>query len=323
MAVSYTDVNPDPVASGIVQSFGTGGAFAFSQTVPVRTVPGKKFRYAKWDFGDMVSDHHETIMPDNGPANVREHRGLSWLTGTCIAHGLKEQWGDTERRESALMGMEADHEMAIWEDIVNELQLGVEREFKAALDAATKCDTMTGTEQWDDTSAANAAKILGTFDQAIEEMRHNSGFNPNVVIIPEDCWSALINDGTIQGLLKYTNPDMLNPTGGVPLIIRGCRVIVPTRLVNSANPGASASIAELWSDDKVYFLHSNMAAASNPRVPTAGFLAQAMTLPGLNFAANSWRPNDLDKHWTNYAVETNRLLVMQDELIYRLDDVLE
>jgi hypothetical protein len=269
----------------------------------------------------MVSDHHETIMPDNGPANVREHRGLTWLTGTCIAHGLKEQWGDTEARESAIMGMAADHEMAIWEDLVAEIGLGIEAELKTALEAATNATTCTGTQQWDD--SGTGANILGTFDQAIEEMRHSSGLNPNVVIIPEDCWSALINDSTIQDLLKYTNPDMLNFTGGVPLIIRGCRVVVPTRVVNSSNPGATASISELWSDDKVYFIHSNMAAANNPRVPTAAFLAQAMTLPGLNYAANSWRPNDLDKHWTNYAVETNRLLVMQDELIYRLDDVLE
>jgi hypothetical protein len=218
MATSYTDVNPDPVASGIVQSFGTGGAFAFQQVVPVRTVAGKKFRYGKWTFADMLNDHHETKMPDNGPANVREHRGLTWLTGTCIAHGLKEQWGDTERKESALMGMEADHEMAIWEDITNELMVGVEREFKAALDAAANADTMAGAEQWDDSGAT--ANILGTFDQAISEMRHNSGLNPNIVIIPEDCWTALVTDSTIQAKLNL-GTDRLDPNGGVPLIIRG------------------------------------------------------------------------------------------------------
>jgi hypothetical protein len=319
MAVSYTDVNPDPVATGIVQSFGVGGPFAYGQVVPERMVAGKKFRYAKWTFADMVSAHHETKMPDNGPANVREHRAITWTTGLCEAHGLKEQWGDPEARESALMGMAADHEMAIWEDLRNEIGLGIEAELKTQLEAASNATTCTTTQQWDDSSA----DILGTFRLAIRKMRHNSGLNPNVVIIPEDCWDVLLADTTVQGRLPDDADDRLTMNEGVPLILKGCRVIVPTRLINSANPGATASIAEQWSSDKVYFMHVNMAAANDPRVPTAAFLASSMTLPGATWAANSWRPNDLDCHWTNYAVEKNYKLILQDELIYRLDDVLE
>ena len=319
MATSYTDVNPDPVASGIVQSFAHGGEFVYSQAAPVRRVAGKKFRYAKWDFGDMVAAHHETKMPDDGPANVREHRGLEWDTGVCVAHGLVEQFGDTARKEADLVGMGADHEAAIWEDIVNELGAGMESELKTALEAATNQTTLTTTAQWDDSSAV----ILPTFDLAIKGMRHACGLNPNIAIVPEDCFEALINDATVLGLIKYTHDDLLNEVGGIPPMIRGVRIIVPTRLVNSANPGATASVAEKWASDKVYFLHVNTGAATNPKVPTAAFFAEAQTLPGLGFSANTWRPTNQTEHWTNYAVETNRKLIVQDELIYRLDDVLE
>ena len=102
MSVAYTDVNPDPVASGIVQSFGRGGEFVHAQIAPLRTVPGKKFRHGKWTFADMQSAHHETKMPDKGPANVREHRGFTWDSDICVAHGLVEEWGDTDRKESAV-----------------------------------------------------------------------------------------------------------------------------------------------------------------------------------------------------------------------------
>jgi hypothetical protein len=319
MATSYTDVNPDPVASGIVQSFAHGGEFVYSQVAPIRSVPGKKFRFAKWDFGDMVAAHHETKMPDNGPANVREHRGLTFDTDTCVAHGLVEEWGDTERKESAFMNMEADHENAIWEDIVNELGIGMESELKTALEAASNATTLTTTQQWDDSSAV----ILPTFDLAILGMRHACGLNPNIAIVPEDCFNALINDATVLGLIKYTHDDLLNEVGGIPPMIRGVRLIVPTRLVNSANPGATSSIAEQWASDKVYFMHVNQSASTNMKVPTAAYFAEAQTLPGMGFAAQTWRPENKTKHWTNYAVETNRKIKIQDELIYRLDDVLE
>lgn len=320
MAVSYTDVNPDPVWSGIVQSFGRGGEFVHNIAAPLRTVPGKEFRYAKWNFADMQSAHHETKMPDNGPANVREHRGLTWATATCVAHGLIEQWGDTERRESALMGMEADHEMAIMQDLSHEIGLGAEAEVKAALDAATKATTCTTTQQWDDSSA----DILGTFDLAKTAFRHNCGVNPTHVIIPEDCWTALINDATILNLIRYTTGGLVqDPNSGLMAPIRGIQPIVPTVLKNSANPGATASVAELWSDDKVYFIYVDPGAASNPKAMTSLFFAQSQTLPGLNVASNSWRETNLTAHWTNYALEVNRKLITQDEMIYRLDDVLE
>lgn len=320
MPVSYTDVNPDPVASGIVQSFGRGGEFVHNIAAPLRTVPGKKFRYGKWTFADMQSAHHETKMPDNGPANVREHRGFSWSTDTCVAHGLIEQWGDTERAESELMGMGSDHEMAIWADINHELGLGAEAELKTALDAATNYTTMTTTMQWDDSSA----DILGTFDAAKIKFRHACGLNPTHVIIPEDCWAALINDATILNLIRYTTGGLISdPNSGLLAPIRGIQPIVPTVLKNSANPGATASVAELWSDDKVYFIYVDPTAATNPKAMTSLFFAQSQTLPGLNVAADSWRPENRTEKWTNYAVTLNRKLVVQQELILRLDDVLE
>ena len=319
MATSYTDVNPDPVASGIVQSFGRGGEFIHNVVAPLRTVPGKKFRYGQWDFSDMQSAHHETKMPDKGPANVREHRGFSWSTAICVAHGLIEEWDDTARKESAIMNMEADHEMAIWDDIRHELGLGAEAEIKTALDAATNSDTMTGTEQWNNASAV----ILKTIDAAKLAFRHQSGLNPTHMIIPEDCWDVLINDATILGMQKYTTAGMVqDANAGLLGPIRGITPIIPTVLSNSANPGATASVAELWSSDKVYFVYLDPAAATNPRAFTSLFFAQSMTLPGLNVAADSWRPNNPTKKWSNYAVTLNRKLITQDDLIYRLDDVL-
>jgi len=320
MPVAFTDVNPDPDASRIVQSFGRGGEFVHNMVAPLRTVPGKKFRYGKWNFADMQSAHHETKMPDKGPANVREHRGLSWATGLCVAHGLVEEWSDTDRAESELMGMGADHEMAIWQDINHELGLGAEAEVKAALDAASNATTLTTTQQWNDSSA----DILGTFDLAKKAFRHNCGVNPTHVIIPEDCWDVFINDATILGLEKYTRGGIVqDANAGLFAPVRGIQPIVPTVLKNSANPGATASVAELWSDDKVYFIYVDPGAASNLKAFTSLFFAQSMTLPGLNVAADSWRPTNRTKKWTNYAVTLNRVLKTQDEMIYRLDDVLE
>ena len=320
MSVAFTDVNPDPVASGIVQSFGRGGEFVHNAVAPLRTVPGKKFRYGKWNFADMQSAHHETMMPDEGPANVREHRGFTWATGMCVAHGLIEKWSDTDRKESELMGMGAEHELAIWQDINHELGLGAEAEVKAALDAAANSTTMTTTMQWDDSSA----DILGTFDAAKLKFRHQCGLNPTHVIIPEDCWNVLINDATILGLTKYTQAGIIqDANAGLFAPIRGIQPIVPTVLKNSANPGATASVAELWSDDKVYFLFLNPGAATNPKAMTSLFFAQSMTLPGMNVAADTWRPENKTSFWTNYAVTLNRKLITQPEMILRLDDVLE
>jgi hypothetical protein len=251
---------------------------------------------------------------------VREHRGLTWDTGVCVAHGLVEEWSDDNRKESALMNMEADHENAIWDDIRHELGLGAEAEVKAALDAASNATTLTTTQQWDDSSA----DILGTFDLAKAAFVDQSGLNPTHVVIPQTCWTALINDATILGLTKYTQSGIVRDANAQLFEpIRGVIPIVPTVLKNSANPGASASVGKLWATDKVYFIFVNPAAATDMKAFTSLYFAQAMTLPGLNIAANTWRPNNQTKLWTNYAVTLNRNLETQDELIYRLDDVLE
>lgn len=318
MSVHYTDVNPDPVASGIVQSFGTGGPFAFNQVTPIVPVAGKVFRYWKWTFEDMIAAHHDTRMPDTGPANVRVHRRLTTGTAICGAHGLKEQFSDIDRNEARLIGMEEAHVSAIWEDLVREIQLGIELELKAALDAATHASTMTSTKQWN----ATGATIELTFDEAIKGMRHACGHNPTHVLVPEDCWEYLKRDSSVRDAIRYTNPSILDGRGGIPEQIFGVRLIVPTALQNSAVLGATASIAEIWSSDKVYFLHVNPGISTNRKLMTSTYLAQAGTLPGMTWSGEEWRPYDRDQKYTNYAVMENHKLMTQDEAIFRLDDVL-
>jgi hypothetical protein len=196
--------------------------------------------------------------------------------------------------------------------------MGIEREFKALLDAASNATTLTGTAQWNNASAL----IEKSIDDAKEAFLLQCGFEATDILVPPACFQIFKRDSTLRAALQYTHGDLLNGRGGMDDKVFDLQWHIPGAIRNTANPGATVSVSRLWSDDKVYLMYIDPSVASDPEAVSAAFIAQSETLPDMNWSASSWRPPNLDEKWTWYLVEQAHKVIVDSACIHRLDDVL-
>lgn len=319
MGIQYNQANPNPALSGIAITYGTGGPFVYDRACPVVQVPAIDYEYATFDKNAKITRAHKTAMPYDGPYNEMVTPGITWTEGKVRANGLKTHEKNSTLSSAVDPGIIREEAIAT---LTAELRLGMEAEFKAALDAATNATTLAGALQWNNASA--------TIEKSIDSLKttyrqQTRGLMLNTLIVPEACWVFLKRDSTIRDALKYTSQDVLNGNGGIPQGMFGiANWIVPEALLNSANPGATASVGDLWSSDKVYALHVNPAISTNRRVQTSAFLAMTPVIPelDLNFGVEEWDDERTDVHWTWWGVGEQHDMIVHSDFVHRLDDVL-
>jgi len=311
----WTEKHPDPVDTGIVQEYGTGGGYIYDLVAPTVRVPSQGFQYAYREFGPHIAQDVDTRMAPDGPANRVRSPGVTFLDGVTHRHGLKESIGDNEMEESP---NPAADEASMWEYLMQKLRLGLETELKVGLNAATNQTTLTGALQWNHASATIEKSILAA--KALFKLQ--CGFNATHIVVPEDCWDVFIMDPTLRGSTKYTHGNLLDGKGGYSENTFNLQFVVPGGITNTANSGATPSISQLWSDDKVYLMYVDPTVSSSKTAMTAAWFASQHNEVDQRFLARSWRPSEEDMEWTWYQVWEWHKLIIESALIHRLDDVL-
>jgi hypothetical protein len=314
-AESYQDVRPDPMLTPIAQEYGTGGGFAYQSVVPVRPVGARNYKFGTWDFSTPLSNDVDARRMIGDSANEAKSPLMTYTEGTTQENSLKDKLADEIRNGSPNPAAIERHKIA---NITNKLNLGIESELKTALDAAANATTLTGTAQWNNASAA----IEKSIDDGMESFVAQCGFEANVIVIPVACWHIFKRDSTVRDAIKYTNPDILNGRGGIPKSVFGLEIVVPGALINTANPGATASIARVWATDKAYLMYVDMSAANDPEAITAAFLARYPGDAGVDWATRTWRDPDPTTKTSWYSVEEHHDLQINAACVHRLDDVL-
>ena len=145
--------------------------------------------------------------------------------------------------------------------------------------------------------------------------------SPNVLVLPPNVATAVFNDPGILDLLKYTQGSLL-ADGMIP-VIEGMRVVVPGAIKDGSNPGAAASIADVWASDEVYYMYVDSQAGNNLMVQTAMRQVRSRATTGQAFAAMRWRDPNPTAHTSWVAVECNQdELVLSQAMILRHLDIL-
>lgn len=264
MPQPLSNVRPDPALSAIAQELGAGPGFAVNELAPARTVPARSYKYGVWDLEHMLVQHEsETLAAPGTPANRVRSPQLTWLTGLVNEHKLSAEITDVERGESV---NPASLERTRVQKITMELMQPIETYFRDLINDTSTIAHASPAVKWD--ASTGTIVIEANIDAAREVFIKQYRFEPTHIVLPPAVAQVAKRDSTIRDLRKFTDPSLLID-GGLPSKLFGLNVVVPGALLNSANPGAAASIARIWSADNVILLYVNPAAATDPSAMTA------------------------------------------------------
>ena len=104
--------------------------------------------------------------------------------------------------------------------------------------------------QWDQSSP----NIEGDVDSAKDTVRTNAGVEPSSIVLAYKVAQIIKRDSTVRNLIRYTVPgDILLRNGDLPPVLWNLEVIVAGAIQNTANENATASIADIWTDNVLVF----------------------------------------------------------------------
>jgi len=112
------------------------------------------------------------------------------------------------------------------------------------------------TVEWNTLATATPVNDVLT---ARETFKAQLGIYPNTIVMSEKVMTNAVQTAEVQDYVKYGGAPGLDPTqmgsAAMSQVWRIPNVVVSQSVRNSANPGATASIADIWDDEFVSLLH--------------------------------------------------------------------
>lgn len=154
--------------------------------------------------------------------------------------------------------------------VIDRLDLDAEQRIaQAVVSGVGTSSTLTGTDIWSDFANSDPLSDIETKFNALKD---TTGYSPNVAIISRKSWQKIRRHPDIvktaaglgtAGVGGMVSPDQFGQVIGVG------KVLVPGAVYNSANEGATASWADVWSAS--VFVLAYVAPAPGMMVPTFGY----------------------------------------------------
>jgi len=302
-----SDVLPDPVLTGRAIELGTGGPYASEKIAPVATVAKDEFKYGKFA-REHIKDEAKTKQAPGQPAGEVSF-GISYVAASVSYHKLKSRIPDALRANDPNNALDGRRTTML----TNKLLLGVERRVKALCHAATKTKATPSTK-WN----GDSPDIRGDILAAKTAFRRNAGMNPNTIVIPPVVYDVVANDSAIVELIKRQRDVLGNE---VLEQILQMQVVVPGALVDQSNPGAAASIADVWSDDEVYYLWVDQTAGDDLGALTALRQVRSAATGGQGLYVKRFRDADesAEADWVSAHLNQTEIVPAQELILRQLD----
>jgi len=206
-------------------------------------------------------------LPETARANkaeAKEHSfDLSTASYVLEEHALKDYVSDRDAKNYDLPSMRAD----VTEELTDKILLRLE---KSVADLFTSTSwsqnvSLSAAQQWSlDTTTSNPIPLM---DTAATTVIDNSGYEPNIGIIPHKAMINAKNHSSIIDRIKYTNVNvteqMLAGLFDLP------KLLVPKAVIDSSAEGVAASIGDVWGDNVFV---GYRAERPSPLKPSAGYV---------------------------------------------------
>lgn len=206
-------------------------------------------------------------LPETARANrgVARQHNFEVTTSQYILeeHALKDYVSDRDAENYDLANLRSE----TTEELTDKILLRMEKHV-ADLFTSTSWSqnvSLAAAAQWSlDTTTSNP---IPQCDTASTVVLQNSGYMPNLGIIPHDAMIAAKNHSSIIERIKYTSVDITeNMLAGLLGIEK---LVVPKAVIDSAAEGVTASIGPVWGDN--VFIGYRSPSAS-PLKPSCGYV---------------------------------------------------
>ncbi len=174
---------------------------------------------------------------------------------------------DDDVRANADEPLDMDRDATMF--VTRQLLMKREQDFKAKYFAAS---TWTGSSSGGDVTPsikwdASGATPINNITAQMDAMEGNTGFAPNVLVLPKDVWTAIKNSADFLNRVKTTS-DKIVTIDLLARVLEIDKVYIAKAVQNTANEGATDALSYLYTDAALLVY-----AAPNPSImqPTAGY----------------------------------------------------
>lgn len=204
----------------------------------------------------------ETARADKAVA--REHDfHVSTASYVLEEHALKDYVTDRQAENYDLASLRSD----TTEELTDKILLRLEKHVADLFSSShwSQNVSLSAAQQWSsDTTTSNPVPIMDTANTTVIEQ---SGFTPNISIVPHRVMIAAKNHSSIIERIKYTSIDI------TPAMLAGLfdtpKMLVPKAVIDSSAEGVAASIAPIWGDNVFV---GYRAPSASPLKPSAGYV---------------------------------------------------
>lgn len=216
--------------------------FVASRAFPAVPVENDSGTYPIFTKKYWFVDQLEERAP--GAQFARSGYGVSSSTFTTLQYGLEHVVPDEIRANSQLP---MDLEQAGLQWIAQQSLIRKERAFAADFMTTSVwgTDNTTATD-WDDYTSGDPVGDIRTAKRTISQ---NTGQTPNVILMGEIVYDALVNHPDLIDRIKYTQAATQATLESAISGLLGLELLVSTAIYNSANTGQSGSYSAIIDDD--------------------------------------------------------------------------
>ena len=272
------------------------GGFAGTRVFPIQDVPMKSGIFGKVPLEQLLQERDTVRAPGSGYS--RGKYKFETACYACVEHGAEEPIDDTEREMYAEF---FDAEIVATARARSAVLINAEKRIAAAVFNTT---TWTGaalttavSDEWDD--AANATPIVDV-EAAVNKVYDGSGLWPNALVINRKVFRNLRNVAEV--VARITASGAGNPAKATDVTVEMLAqvfdlpyIIVAGGTKNSANEGATATPAQIWSSE--YAMVCRIATTSDFKEPCIGRT--------FHWAADGSQPNGIIETYRDEPVRSD------------------
>jgi hypothetical protein len=249
-------------------SIGFGNTqYIADQVFPVVQVLKKSDNYYIFDRSSWFRDDIGPRAP--GTRARRVDFTVSSASYICLPYALAKGVTDEERENSDSV-FQPDIEAT--EFVTDKLLLGQEKRVADIVSAsgnwASASNLSSGTK-WSDDNSTPTANII-TLTKAV---RQSIGRRPNVGVMGATIWERLMDHPEMMDRIKYTRPGAVLLPDDIANWFGLERVLIGESIINSAQDGATDSLADIWGD---FFWVGWVPPNASLRTPAAGYIFEWM-----------------------------------------------
>lgn len=255
MGITARDVHVDQALSNFAVGYHPSG-FVAEDVLPVVPVNKESDKYYVWSRQlsqkVLASDGDGSLRADGAQSKEIDF-SISTETYSADEYALKVKITDRQRAN-------ADSAVRLEQSKVRRLKdiLMLDQELRVASLLTTtgnydsnNTTTLSGTDQWDDSSGSDTITIEEDIDTGKEAIRQAIGHDPDVIIIPSAVAKVVKRNSDVRDLIKYTHSDLL-VDGDLPPMLWGMKVYIPKSVYTTSKEGASSvTYTDVWGDNVV------------------------------------------------------------------------